>query len=285
MRLLVTGASGQLGGYLLQAWPNADSVTAWTGHRGGTLLGHRLEPVDFADPSAVVASFARARPDVVVHAAAWARVADCFRDPGQARRVNVDGTAVLCALAAQARVRVLYVSTDMVFDGEHAPYREDDVPAPLSVYGRTKAEAENIVRQQPENLIVRLSLLLGPSLVGRPSFHDEQIQALRAGKPLQLFVDEWRTPLPLAEAAHALLEIALSDVRGGVLHVGGPERLSRFDMGHRLAAECGLSDANLVPIKRDDIPGLEPRPRDVSLDSSQWRSLFQVKNPDHVKKA
>ncbi len=66
--------------------------------------------------------------------------------------------------------------------------------------------------------------------------------------------------------------IARSDVRG-VLHVGGPERLSRLDMGRRLAAELGLSEANLVPIRRDDLPGLEPRPRDVSLDSTRWRSL------------
>jgi dTDP-4-dehydrorhamnose reductase len=273
MRLLLTGASGQLGGYLLQALAGApDEVIAWSGSRGGTLLGHPLQPVDLADPAAVADNFAEARPDVVLHAGAWARVADCFRAPEQARRINVDGTATLCALAEQTGVRVVFVSTDMVFDGEQAPYREEDVPAPLSVYGRTKADAETVVRQRPENVVVRLSLLVGPSVVGRPSYYDEQVQTLRQGQPLKLFVDEWRTPLALADAARALLVIARSDVRG-VLHVGGPERLSRLEMGRRLAAEWGLSEANLVPIRRDDLPGLEPRPRDVSLDSTRWRSL------------
>jgi dTDP-4-dehydrorhamnose reductase len=274
MRLLLTGASGQLGGYLLQALASGpDEVIAWSGHRGGTLLGHPLQPVDLADSVAVAASFAVARPEVVLHAGAWARVADCFRDPNQARRVNVDGTATLCTLAERAGVRVVFVSTDMVFDGDKAPYREEDEPAPLSVYGRTKAEAETVVRQLPQNVVVRLSLLVGPSIVGRPAFYDEQVQALRQGRPLKLFVDEWRTPLALADAARALLAIARSDVRG-VLHVGGPERLSRFEMGRRLAAEEGLSEDHLVPVRRDDLPGLEPRPRDVSLDSARWRAQF-----------
>jgi dTDP-4-dehydrorhamnose reductase len=273
MRLLLTGASGQLGGYLLQTLAGgADEVIAWSGQHGGTLLGHLLHPVDLADPSAVADGFAAAQPEVVLHAGAWARVADCWQDPEQARRVNVDGTATLCSLAEQAGARVVFVSTDMVFDGEHAPYREEDVPAPLSVYGRTKAEAEGVVQQRAENVVVRVSLLVGPSVVGRPSYYDEQLQTLREGRPLKLFVDEWRTPLGLDEAARALLAIARSDVRG-VLHVGGSERLSRLDMGRRLAAEGGLPEALLVPIRRDDLPGREPRPRDVSLDSSRWRRM------------
>ncbi len=258
MRLLLTGASGQLGGYLLQALAGGpDEVIAWSGSRGGTLLGHPLQPVDLADPAAVADNFAEARPDIVLHAGAWARVADCFRAPEQARRVNIDGTATLCALAEQTGVRVVFVSTDMVFDGEQAPYREEDVPAPLSVYGRTKADAETVVRQRPENVVVRLSLLVGPSVVGRPSYYDEQLQTLRQGQPLKLFVDEWRTPLALADAARALLAIARSDVRG-VLHVGGPERLSRrarssrWDVVWLRNGDC--PKPTLVPIRRDDLP-------------------------------
>ncbi len=156
MRLLLTGASGQLGGYLLQALAGArDEVIAWSGHHGGSLLGHPLQPVDLTDSAAVADHFAEARPEVVLHAAAWARVADCFRDPDQARRVNVGGTEALCALAERAGGRVVFVSTDMVFDGERAPYREEDVPAPLSVYGRTKADAETVVRRRPDNVVVR----------------------------------------------------------------------------------------------------------------------------------
>jgi dTDP-4-dehydrorhamnose reductase len=274
MRLLITGASGQLGGYLLMALRDApEEVIAWSGRQSGSLLGRVFHPVDLADPTAVAAAFAEAHPHLVLHVAANARVADCFRDPDQARRVNVDGTARLCALAHQHGARVVYVSTDMVFEGEHAPYREEDIPTPLSVYGRTKAAAEQAVLAEPGNAVVRLSLLEGPSVVGKPSFYDEQVQALQQGKPLKLFADEWRTPLALADAAQALLTITRSEFTG-LIHVGGPERLSRFEMGRRLAARLGLSDEHLVPTRREDLPGREPRPRDLSLDSSRYRAQF-----------
>src|SRR5439155_2744036 len=97
------------------------------------------------------------------------------------------------------------------FDGERAPYGEEDDPAPLSVYGRTKADAEAAVRAAG-GLVVRVSLLYGPSLSGRPSFFDDQAAALRSGRPLTLFEDEWRTPLALPAAARALVELARSGV-------------------------------------------------------------------------
>src|SRR3954469_18961003 len=103
MRWLITGASGQLGAYLLHYLraPGA-SVVAWTGTTTGDFYGVPLTPVDLADPAA---AFAAARPDIVVHAAALARIADCHRDPARARRVNVDATARLAELAAAAGAR------------------------------------------------------------------------------------------------------------------------------------------------------------------------------------
>jgi dTDP-4-dehydrorhamnose reductase len=88
-----------------------------------------------------------------------------------------------------------------------------------------------------------------------------------------LFADEWRTPLDLATAARALAALARSDFTG-LLHLGGPERLSRLAMGQRLAAFLGADPAPLVAARRAEVPAPEPRPRDVTLDSSRWRGLF-----------
>jgi dTDP-4-dehydrorhamnose reductase len=274
MRLLVTGASGQLGGYLLRELrANGAPVTAWSGSRRGELFGLPLYPVDLGDTDAVVAAFRRARPGAVIHAGAWARVADCHREPDRAYRVNTGGSGTLAELSAAAGARLLLVSTDLVFDGERAPYREEDPTAPLSVYGRTKSAAEGAVLAAPRAAVARVSLLFGPTLVGRPSFFDEQAAALRAGRPVTLFADEWRTPLDLGTAARALIALVRSDFTG-LLHVGGPERLSRLEMGRCLARSLGVSGANIVACRRADAPAAEPRPRDVSLDSSRWRGLF-----------
>jgi dTDP-4-dehydrorhamnose reductase len=274
MRVLLTGASGQLGGYLLRELTRSGlPVVAWSGSRAGRAFGVPLEPMDLADADRLAAAFARARPALVLHAGALARVADCHRDPPRAGRVNVLGSTVLTELAARGGARLVLVSTDMVFDGERGWYREEDVPAPLSEYGRTKHAAEAPVLASPRGAVVRVSLLFGPTLVGRPSFFDEQVAALRQRKSVTLFEDEWRTPLSVAVAARALLALARSDYVG-LLHLGGPERLSRLEMGLRLAESLGADPSAIVAAPRDRVPAPEPRPRDLSLDSSRWRKLF-----------
>jgi dTDP-4-dehydrorhamnose reductase len=283
MRLLLTGASGQLGAYLLRALAGRDgvSVVAWSGATTGERFGAPLRPVDLADPDAVAGAFADARPDVVLHAAALARVADCQRDPERARRVNAGAAATLTALTQAARARLVLVSTDLVFDGERGGYREADPPNPLSMYGRTKAEAEAAALASPRAAVARLSLLFGPSLSGRPTFFDDQVAALRGGRPVTLFRDEWRTPLDLETAARALLALAFSHFVG-IIHLGGPDRLSRLEMGRKLAAALDADPSRLIAADRADAPAPEPRPRDCSLDPSRWRACFpKIDLPTH----
>jgi dTDP-4-dehydrorhamnose reductase len=284
MRVVLTGAGGQLGAYLLRELSESGlGVTAWS--RSRTASGAiPLRPVDLTASDSVAAAFRAARPDVVIHCAALSTVAGCHWDPALAEAVNVGGTRLLADLADAARVRLVSVSTDLVFDGQRGNYREDDAPAPLSVYGRTKALAEAPVRALTQGLVVRVSLLFGPTLIDQPTFFDEQLAALRERRPCTLFRDEWRTPLGLLTAARALVALAGSDCTG-VLHLGGPERLSRLDMGLRLATYLGADASAIVPARRDEVPAPEPRPRDVSLDSSRWRALFPSLRWPHWEEA
>jgi dTDP-4-dehydrorhamnose reductase len=272
MRLLLTGASGQLGAYLLREGSRrGDPIVAWSGSQRGDMFGCTLRPVDLTDAETVAMAFREARPDVVIHTAALAGVADCHRQPARAKQINNRGSDLLAELADHARARFIHVSTDMVFDGERGHYQEEDAVGPLSVYGRTKAEAERAVLTRPRTLVVRLSLLFGPSLGGgRRTFFDEQTAALREGRPLALFHDEWRTPLSLLAAARGLLDLAASDAVG-LLHIGGPERLSRLEMGLRLAASLGYKPDGIVSVSRLSARAVEPRPRDLSLNCSKWR--------------
>ena len=274
MRILLTGASGQLGGYLLrEIAKDGAPVVAWSRSRSGPLFGVELQPVDLTATDKVAEAFRRAAPTTVIHAGAMTGVGECRRDPERAHRVNTHGTAFLADLAEQAGARFLFVSTDLVFDGEKGCYREEDKPAPLSIYGRTKLAAEAAVLAVPRGIVLRVSLLFGPSIVGRSYFFDEQVAALRLGRPLNLFRDEWRTPLSLATAARAVLATVRSDIVG-LLHLGGPERISRLEMGRRLATYLGVDPSVIAAVPRSSAPATEPRPRDTSLDSSRWRELF-----------
>jgi dTDP-4-dehydrorhamnose reductase len=274
MRWLITGASGQLGGYLLrQLESGPEPVVAWSGSRQGTCYGCQWQPVDLTNAYHLASAFKAARPTAVIHGAALASLAECWQQPARAQQINAQASALLAELASQARARLVLVSTDLVFDGERGGYREQDPPLPLSVYGRTKAAAERAVLAFPETAVARLSLLFGPSVVGRPYFFDQQVTSLRQRRPMRLFMDEWRTPLSLAAAARALVSLARSPFVG-LLHLGGPERMSRLEMGQRLARYLGVDASTILASSRDSITAAEPRPRDVSLDSSHWRELF-----------
>ena len=274
MRFLVTGASGNLGSYILRELRRSDlDVVAWSGSRTGKLFNPRLWPVNLANRDAVVDAFRKSRPAIVLHAAALSTVAACYGDPKSAKLINVDATKLLTELAAEANVRLLYVSTDLAFDGERGCYGEKDEPSPTSIYGQTKVRAERTVIQHAGHAIVRISLLFGPTLIGQPSFFDKQLDALRGHGMVNLFSDEWRTPLSLLTVARGLVQIAQSDYCG-LLHMGGPERMSRWEAGQRLAGALDLDGKSLVPTQRSSTPSMEPRPRDVSLNSSRWRKYF-----------
>jgi dTDP-4-dehydrorhamnose reductase len=254
VRVWLTGASGLLGG-----WARAAFAAA-----GADLCTDRVE---LTDEAAVARAFAALSPDVVAHCAAMAAIADCAQDPARAHRVNVDATRTLARHCDATGARLVLVSTDLVFDGEAAPYAADAPTAPTTAYGTTKALAEAAALTCRRAVVVRVSLLFGPSRTARAGFFDQQLAALRAGRQITLFADEWRTPLSLRRAAEALVLLAASPDTG-IVHLGGPERMSRLEMGERLAALLDVRAQRLIAASRTGVQG-EPRPRDVSLVSSR----------------
>jgi dTDP-4-dehydrorhamnose reductase len=274
MRILLTGASGNLGAYLIrELCGRGADIVAWSGRQKTETLGIPSDVVELGDPKQVAEAFKAARPAIVLHAGAMASPAECFRAPERARQINIEGTAALADAAVETGARLVLVSTDLVFDGEQGWYRETDRPNPLSIYGKTKLAAEKVALAHPRNVVARVSLLFGPTLVARPSFFDEQVASLRDRRPCQLFSDEWRTPLGLHTAARVLAALSFSDFQG-TIHLGGPERLSRLEMGLRLARFFGHDPSNLVSTTRNQGSSSETRPRDLALDSALFGRLF-----------
>jgi dTDP-4-dehydrorhamnose reductase len=274
MTWIVTGAGGQLGSVIFRELVRrGESPMGLVSPGGPAPAGAGVVPVDLTDVVAVAAVFEQSAPRYIVHTAAISSVAGALADPGRTRRINVVATGELARLALRIGARFIYTSTDMVFDGESAPYAEAHEPSPLSMYGRSKLEGELAARNDPNALVIRLPLLYGKPAVARETTFVSQVRALTAGAPLSLFTDEYRTPLWLDDAARAILLAAQSD-RVGCLHLAGPERLSRLDMGRLLAERLGVSRPDLRPVRRADVPAAEPRARDLSLDDSEYRRAF-----------
>ncbi len=267
MRFLVTGASGLLGRWVCREIERAgEPLVAW----GLSRAEPGCVAVDLTSAEAVQMAFDAASPDVVLHLAAVSAMSDCARDPARARAVNATAVGTLARIVEGAGARLVMVSTDLVFDGEDAPYDEEKGAAPASVYGRTKREGEVLALSMGSALVVRLALLFGPALGGRKGFFDTQLETLRGAGSISLFDDEWRTPLALDCAARSLVAVARTDATG-VLHLGGPERMSRSEMGVRLARLAGADESCILHVSRLSLPG-ERRVRDVSLDASRLRA-------------
>ena len=275
MRILVTGASGQLGSYLAHELLRAgkSELILWSRGTTGSRSGLEIRAVDLTDGSALTSALEEADPDLVIHAAAISAADQVRTAPERGWAVNVEGTRRLAAWCGDRGRRLIFTSTDLVFDGARGWYREDDETGPVLAYGRTKAAAEPLVLQIPGGLVARISLLYGPSRAGRASFFDCALASLRAGEPHVFFEDEFRTPLDYATAARTLIRLAENQA-GGMVHVAGRERVSRYELMQRAARALGL-DPDLVRANRQQDADLaEPRPADVSLETSRLASLL-----------
>jgi dTDP-4-dehydrorhamnose reductase len=274
LRIVVTGASGQLGAYVLdRLGPSGHEVIGWSRSAPGHRAGFPIEAVDLRNLDVIGRAIERAQPDAILHLAAISSVDQAFRDPKAAFTVNAKATGFIAARASLMGCRVVFASTDMVFDGVRGWREEDDDAVPASTYGASKKEGERqTLLPYPgllHNAVVRLSLLYGPSRIGKPTTLDRVFDALRAGQPQSFFVDEFRTPLDYATAADGLVRMVEGRDHAGVYHLGGLERLTRFEMIGRLALHEGLPVHLISQNRQADVPAPEPRPRDISLDSTR----------------
>lgn len=278
--VLILGASGFLGPHLVAAAKRAGwrvvsvSRAPAAAPRIDGLAPDEELAWDAEAPGAPEHLFERARADAVLLAAALSRVDACEREPERAARLNVEVPAGVARLCRARGLRLVHLSTDLVF-GAHPPraerYGEDDPAAPVHAYGRSKAEGEARVRAlDPAALVVRLPLLYGDSAGRALGATDAILAALARGERPALFSDEWRTPLEAGNAARAVLELLASEERG-LLHVAGPARLSRHELGLALLAARGLAPEKVRAVTRAEL-GLAGRPADVALDARRARA-------------
>ncbi len=195
--------------------------------------------LDLEQPGAAAALIEQLRPRALLHAAAMARQDQCERQPQRAERINVDAVAEILQALAGYGGRLVYCSTDQVFDGGAESYSEDAAVRPLHHYGATKARAEELVLAAGQ-CVVRLPLLLGPQVAPGRMGADHAVLANSArGEVMSLFTDEVRAPARAALLWPALLRL-LRNEANGVFHLGGADAVSRHELGRRVCGRAGV---------------------------------------------
>lgn len=252
----ITGAGGLIGSYLVRAAP-----PDWT--------------VQTVNQTGFGAFFQKSPPDLLIHCAALSKSTACEKQPELARKVNVDLTRKLSEFARE--IPFIFFSTDLVFDGTKGNYSEADGIHPLTVYGRTKAEAERIVLSNPRHTVIRLSLNAGVSPTRDRAFNEEIHNAWRRGETLNLFTDEFRNPIPAVVTARAVWELA-QRAASGVFHLGGAEKLSRWEIGQLLAGRWKDVEPRMNPGSVRDYKGPTRSP-DASMNCAKVQKLLSFPLP------
>ncbi|MCL5047467.1 MAG: dTDP-4-dehydrorhamnose reductase [Firmicutes bacterium] len=277
MRILVTGAGGQLGKDIVLALEKHNSVLKE--NLKIDFLGLDRGQLDVSVRDQVFKVCYGYEPDVIIHAAAWTKVDECESDLDKSYSINALGTRYLADAAKYLGAYFLYVSTDYVFDGtKDSPYLEWDRPNPLSVYGKSKLAGEEAVFGIPFHCVVRTSWVCG---YGGANMVKTVLRLLAERDELQFVDDQIGSPTFTEDLADKIIELALGRFTG-IFHVTNSGVTSWYGLAREIAALAGYDESKVLPIKTAELypPRPAPRPANSVLDNMGLRLSDLALLPD-----
>lgn len=275
MKIIITGGSGLLGQYLNIALSGDNDIISLYNINTGNCTqfkSYRVDINEYENLKNIIDSF---KPDAVIHTAGFTRPEACNNDNKDlVYKTNVEATKNISRLCGKYNAKLIYTSTDLVYDGDSGGMmREDGKLNPVTIYAESKLNAEREIRLNSGNyIILRTSLMYGFGLNHSVNNFHKMYDDLRNRRRPKLFTDQYRTPLSLINASELISEIVKSDVKNEIINFAGKERVTRVELGERLCEIAGF-DKNLIErIKMSDIPGF-PAVKDVSLNTDKLQSL------------
>ena len=277
-RVLITGAGGFVAGSVVaQAGPEFEvhgvSRKPAPEEKPG-VSWHIVDPLDEAALTAVVRTVA---PEVILHVGANASIDYCKAHPEEAFQVNTVWTERMCRLAESLGAKLIYCSTDNVFDGKKGLYSEDDPTNPVNTYGVSKVKGEEAVRACGAPWVIgRISIVMGlPMLGDGNSFISRLLPAFEKGEAVGVPNNEIRSPVDVVTLGRALLELAGNDWTGAI-HLSGSDVIDRCDLVRKVAIRMGYDPAWVEPTDPTSIPGRDERPLDASLSNALAKQVLRT---------
>ncbi len=271
MKYFITGGSGLLGERLAAVSNDNDELT----------LVHNSNPsentikCDITNEKEVKSAVEKENPDVIIHCAAMTNVDLCEDERKMAYSVNGDGTGFLAKAAHDIDAKIIYVSTDFVFDGERGYYKEDEKVNPLGIYAKSKYDGEvQLAKYSDDWAIARVSVLYGWH--SRLNFTTWVIEQLRQKNEINIVTDQINSPTLADNAAEAIFKIAQKN-KNGIFHTAGNDAINRFDFTRKIADAFDLDDSLINPTTSSQFIQKAPRPRDSSLNVNKVEKELNMK--------
>jgi dTDP-4-dehydrorhamnose reductase len=278
-RVLITGGTGLLSVAIQRSAPkDIQGFSIYFPERSLPVqLPFPILAADVTDRMQMQSIFEWAMPDVVIHTAAIGSVDFAERNREQTRKVNVGGMEVVAALCQIFKSRLIYISSNAVFDGRTPFYSETTPVNPINYYGQLKVEAENIVRESHIPwAIVRPILMYGWPYPGeRDNPVVWWVRSLEDGKPIKVVDNVFSKPLPAWSCAEVVWEV-IRQQRTGIYHVAGRDHLSLYQFALQVAEVFDLEARLITPVPDSYFPEIAPRPRDTSFDTSKMESELGI---------
>ena len=275
MKILITGGSGLLGQYInVQLSREHKILSLYNSHTGNCKEYNSIQ-IDLRNNFSLKEIFDRFNPEIVIHTAAISNVVSLAKiSSKEMYDLNVSVTENIAELCNYYNSKLIYTSTDLVYAGyRESMLKEDAKLIPLSLYAETKLMGEEKIRQTLDNyIILRTALLFGFGMNHTTNHFQKMFLDLKQGKKVDLFEDQFRTPISLFEASRIIEELIKLNLKSEIINLGGLERVSRFELGERLCEITKLDKNLLVKIKMDAVPAL-PKVEDVSMNTEKLNFL------------
>lgn len=263
-KVLFTGATGLLGGYFLSNIPKGFKVIG-TFNNNSNIKSKSLYSLDITSKEDVLQFFKKFKPDIVVHAASIGNVDYCETHKEEAHEVNVKGTKNVLYACREINAKVIFTSSNAVYNGKKAPYIERSKLSPLDVYGKTKAEGELVVRQSTiPYVIVRLMTMYGwPQTGGRSNPVKWIIEELKSNRKINVVDDIYNNHLYAGQAASVIWAIIKKNKKNEIYNLSGKDCISRYELALKVAKVFDLDSSLINSVKSDFFKNIAKRPKNT----------------------
>lgn len=274
-RILITGASGQLGNSVLsQLYEKYELLATDINVHNINTLNIPFAVLDITNFEQIKSTLSNYNPDVIINLAAFTDVDGCELNPDKAYLLNTKSVEML---SANFNGQFIQISTDYVFDGYNGPYSEDDNTNPLSIYGKTKLEAEKILQEFGKNwCILRTNVLFDNYNGTETSFIKWVIDSLKSNKSIKVVDDQWNNPTWTQSLAE-VIELVINKNVKGLYNYGGADYLNRFEFAQIIADIFNLDKTLLSSISTNNLNQTAPRPLKGGLKTGKIEKEFDIK--------
>lgn len=273
-KLLIIGGSGLVGSTLLQYVPTSWDVTSTYNSNNTNNNFIKIDLLDDSDP--VIDLIKKIKPDFVVHTAAFSSVDFCETDHFAADKLHVEKTQNIAQICDDINSKLLFLSTDAVFEGNvKKKYTESDPTNPVNYYGQTKLHAEKIVLDiSKNNVVLRTSVVYGHHQKSR--FTNWVLDYLHHNKKIDQFIDQYNTPTLVDDLAKSIILILQKNI-SGLFHATGSSCLNRYEFAKKLAVKFNYDQSLIFPVTSKEKKQDAPRPINTCLNSQKLESVINFR--------